>query len=209
MKEQIQIADPGPLGLAAFAMTTFILSLSNAHLLPASVSTLFLTLGLFYGGLAQVIAGYMEFKKNNTFGATAFSSYGFFWISLASLVYLQLTKILNFGTDASIATGTFLIAWTIFTFYMWIGTFRLNMGLLVTFTLLLATFILLDLTEFKIISGPAGGYCGILTALAAWYVSAAGIINPLYGKTVLPIGPFSSKNEKTTNLSADHLERSA
>lgn len=200
MKELNQIADPGPLGLASFALTTFILSLSNAHILPASVSTLFLTLGLFYGGAAQVIAGYVEFKKNNTFGATAFSSYGFFWISLSSMVYLEKTGVLNFGKDGNIAVGTFLLAWTIFTFYMWIGTFRINKGLLTTFTLLLVTFILLVLTEFKIISGPIAGYFGILTAFSAWYCSAAGILNPLFGRNVLSVGAF----HKDTNVKNAH-----
>lgn len=193
MEQKNLIADPGPLGLAAFALTTFILSLSNASLMPATLATLYLTLGLFYGGAAQVIAGYVEFKKNNTFGATAFTSYGFFWISLATMVYFQKTGVLNFGADAKAGVGFFLIAWTIFTVYMWIATFRLNVGLLVTFTLLTITFVLLVLTEFAMISGPIAGYFGLGTAFAAWYCSAAGIINPIFGRTVLPMGDLTVK----------------
>ena len=123
-----------------------------------------------------------EFKKGNTFGATAFTSYGAFWISLSSMVYLELSGVLKFGSDMNIALGLFLVAWTIFTFYMWIGTFRLNPALNLVFGLLLITFILLDLTEFKVISGPIAGYFGLATAFAAWYASAAGILNPLYGE---------------------------
>ena len=193
MEQKNLIADPGPLGLAAFALTTFILSLSNASLMPATLGALFLTLGLFYGGVAQVIAGYVEFKKNNAFGATAFTSYGLFWISLSSMVYLEKTGVLNFGADAKAAVGFFLLAWTIFTAYMWIATFRLNVGLLVTFSLLMVTFVLLVLTEFAVISGPLGGYFGLATAFSAWYCSAAGIINPIFGRTVLPMGDLTVK----------------
>jgi succinate-acetate transporter protein len=199
-EKNVPIADPGPLGLAAFALTTFILSCVNAHFVPASIGAVFLTAGLFYGGLAQLLAGMWEFKKGNAFGATAFASYGAFWISLSSMVYLELSGTLKFGTDANVATGLFLVAWTIFTFYMWIGTFRINLALNIVFGLLLATFILLDLTEFHVISGPIAGYFGLATAFAAWYASAAGIINPLYSKDILPIGPFKEKIKTQQNV---------
>ena len=184
-----EIADPGPLGLAAFALTTFTLSMVNAQLVPASIKAVFLTLGLFYGGLAQVLAGMWEFKKNNTFGATAFTSYGSFWLALASMVLLEALKVINYGNDANIAVGLFLIAWTIFTFYMWIGSFKVNNALLGVFSALLVTFILLDLAEFKFISSVPGGIMGLVTAAIAWYTSAAGIINNVSGKVVLPVGP--------------------
>jgi uncharacterized protein len=194
MKEEtVMIADPGPLGLAAFALTTFVLSCINAGLVPASIATVFLTLGLFYGGIAQVFAGMWEFRKGNTFAATAFTSYGAFWVSLSTMVYFELEGIFKFGADKNTATGLFLVAWTIFTIYMWIGTFRLNRMLNITFTLLLITFVLLDLTEFKIISGPMAGYFGIATAFAAWYGSAAGILNPLFNKPVLPVGLYKTE----------------
>lgn len=187
-----QIADPGPLGLAAFALTTFVLSMANAQLIPASVKAVFLTLGLFYGGIAQVLAGMWEFKKNNTFGATAFTSYGSFWLALASMVLLEALKVIDFGADAGIAVGIFLVAWTIFTFYMWIGSFKINNALLGVFTFLLITFVLLDLAEFGFISSVPGGLMGLVTAAIAWYASAAGILNSLSGKTVLPVGSRQS-----------------
>lgn len=184
------IADPGPLGLAGFALTTFVLSTVNAQLVPGSVAATFMTLGLFYGGLAQLLAGMWEFKKNNTFGATAFTSYGAFWLALASLVLLEHLKVLNFGADRNIAVGLFLVAWTVFTFYMWIGSFKINNALVVIFTTLVITFVLLDLAEFKIIpSSVPGGLMGLVCAAAAWYTSAAGIINSTWGRTVLPVGP--------------------
>ncbi|MCQ6274240.1 acetate uptake transporter [Bacillus sp. V3B] len=201
-EKKVSIADPGPLGLAAFALTTFVLSCVNANLVPDSVADTFLTLGLFYGGLAQLLAGMWEFIKGNTFGATAFTSYGAFWISLSSMVYLELSGVLTFGSDMNIALGLFLVAWTIFTFYMWIGTFRLNLALNLVFGLLLITFILLDLTEFNVISGPIAGYFGLATAFAAWYASAAGILNPLYERGILPIGQFKIKQTKRLGRSA-------
>lgn len=183
------IADPGPLGLAAFALTTFILSMSNAQLVPAELGALFVPLAIFYGGLAQVLAGMWEFKKNNTFGAVAFTTYGSFWLGLGTTVILETLKILNFGAFGHEAIGLFLIAFTIFNTYMWIGTFRINNALLAVFTFLEITFILLDLAEFGIISSVPGGFFGLITAACAWYTSAAGILNPLYGRTLLPIGP--------------------
>lgn len=193
------IADPGPLGLAAFALTTFVLSTINAKFVPASIAATFMTLGLFYGGIAQVLAGMWEFKKNNTFGATAFTSYGAFWLALASLVLFEHIGLLNFGADRPIAIGLFLVAWTIFTFYMWIGSFKLNNALLFVFTTLLITFILLDLAEFGILSSSVpGGLMGLVCAAGAWYTSAAGVINSVYGRTVLPVGP---RNVTTANHS--------
>jgi len=183
------IADPGPLGLAAFALTTFILSMSNAQLVPKEFSALFVPLGLFYGGMCQVLAGMWEFKKNNTFGATAFTTYGAFWIALGTTVLLETLKILNFGAFGHEAIGLYLIAFTIFNTYMWIGTFRISNALVAVFTCLEITFILLDLAEFGIISSVPGGVFGLITAACAWYTSAAGILNPLYGRALLPTGP--------------------
>ena len=182
------IADPGPLGLAAFALTTFVLSMSNANLIPKELCTVFVPLAIFYGGLAQVLAGMWEFKKNNTFGAVAFTTYGSFWLGLSTTVILETLKILNFGASGHTAIGLYLIGFTIFNTYMWIGTFRLNNALVAVFTFLEITFILLDLAEFGMISSVSGGIFGLVTAACAWYASAAGIINPLYGRTILPIG---------------------
>ncbi|CAA7601079.1 GPR1/FUN34/yaaH family [Acididesulfobacillus acetoxydans] len=183
------IADPGPLGLAGFALTTFILSMSNAQLVPAALGALFVPVALFYGGIAQILAGMWEFKKNNTFGAAAFTTYGAFWLSLASIIILGGLKLISFGSSEPIAIGLFLVGFTVFNTYMWIATFRLNNALLAVFTFLEITFILLDLANFGLMSPVAGGYFGIITAICAWYTSAAGVINPIYGRTVLPTGP--------------------
>ncbi|HHY67030.1 acetate uptake transporter [Kyrpidia sp.] len=183
------ISDPGPLGLAAFALTTFVLSSINAGLFPEAVLGTFLPLALFYGGLAQLLAGMWEFRTGNTFGATAFSSYGAFWMSLGTFVYLQLKGVLDFKVDAGVALGLFLLAWTIFTFYMWIGSFRTNKALITVFTLLFLTFVLLTVGAFGSVGAThVGGWLGILTAVVAWYTSAAGVINSTFGRTVLSVG---------------------
>lgn len=182
------IADPGALGLAGFAFTTFILSMSNAQLIPVALGALFVPGALFYGGLAQVLAGMWEFKKNNVFGATAFTSYGAFWLVLAATDILGVLKILDLGSSEATGLGLILIGYTVFTFYMWIGTFRLNNALLSVFTFLLIALICLDLANFGIISSVPGGYFGLITAACAWYTSAAIVLNTIYGRPILPTG---------------------
>lgn len=182
-----KLANPAPLGLAGFALTTFVLNVHNAGIIDLGAA---LPLGLFYGGLAQLIAGFLEFATGNTFGMTAFSSYGAFWIALASMVLFEMN-----GWIPAAALGGWLlwtlIAWTIFTAYMTWGTFGLgNRTLQIVFVSLLVLFILLD------IGNAAGnttiiriaGWEGIWTALTAWYLSAAEIVNPAFGREVLPIG---------------------
>jgi hypothetical protein len=186
------IADPGPLGLAAFAATTFILCSANAGIMDPSLKTVFIPIALIYGGLIQILVGMWEYKKNNTFGATAFTSYGAFWIALAIMVIFEITHLLpfpKFAAGTNPAHGWFLLAFTIFTFYMWIGTFRLNNALLITFTVLELAFIFLTLSNFGVMGHEIGGYFGLAAAAGAWYTSAAGVLNPLFGKTVLPVGP--------------------
>ncbi|MCF8010539.1 MAG: acetate uptake transporter [Clostridiales bacterium] len=186
INENSAISDPGPLGLAAFALTTFCLSVVNTGLVPGKVEGMIIAPALVYGGAVQILAGLWEFKKNNVFGCTAFSSFGAFWISFA--LYLLFAE-WGFIEASSFATGLFLISWTIFTAYMWIGSFALNNALVAVFTLLLLTFILLDIGTMNVsFAHTCGGYAGIATALAAWYASAAGILNSVYKKTVLPIG---------------------
>lgn len=192
------IGDPGPLGLAGFALTTFILSMSNAHLVPAALGALFVPLAIFYGGIAQVLAGMWEFKKNNTFGAVAFTTYGSFWLSLAAIILLKSTHVL----DVSAGIGLFLVAFTIFNTYMWIGTFRINNALVAVFTTLEIAFILLDLAEYGYISSVGGGYFGLICAACAWYTSAAGVLNPLYGRAVLPVGPRGANARKSISVRA-------
>ena len=183
------IGDPAPLGLAAFALTTFLLSLVNAGLLPSAGVQVVLPLALFYGGLGQLLAGMWEFRNNNTFGATAFSSYGAFWIAFAALETFYAGKIP--ASDLSSVVGWFLIAWGIFTAYMFFGSMRVTNAVMVVFLLLAITFFLLGIGELAGSAGisKVGGYVGILTAIAAWYTSAAGVINNVSGRVVLPVGP--------------------
>lgn len=183
------IADPGPLGLAAFALTTFVLSVGNAGLVSTASSTV-LGLALFYGGAVQIFAGMWEFVKGNTFGALAFSSYGAFWMSYWYIrVHTDLTA--AGPEDAKKGVAIFLLGWTIFTLYMLICTLRLNGMLIVVFTLLLLAFVFLFLGDwlnntniFKV-----GGYLGIVTAFGAWYGSFAGVINATWKRVVLPVFP--------------------
>ncbi len=185
------IADPGPLGLAGFALTTFMLSTFNAGILDVALEPVVLPVALFFGGLAQLLAGMWEFRKNNVFGATAFTSYGAFWLSFAA--YVQFIAGNLPPETAYQATGLFLLSWTIFTAYMLIGSARTNTALFTVFAVLEATFIALTLGKLAQLEALTriGGLLGLVTALLAWYVSAAGIINPMYKRTVLPLGPRS------------------
>lgn len=190
------IADPGALGLAGFAATTFVLSCFNAGLFAEKLEPVVLPLALVYGGLAQLLAGMWEFRKGNTFGATAFGSYGSFWISLALLIQFYLPELEAAGAssaEADQAVGLYLLAWTIFTAIMLVASLRTNGALVTVFVALLATFVCLtigDLAGAKA-AGTLGGYLGILTALIAWYTAAAVVINNTAGKAVLPVGARS------------------
>ena len=182
------IADPAPLGLAAFALTTFLLSLFNAGLLPEAGEPVVFPLAAFYGGLAQFTAGMWEFRNNNTFGATAFTSYGAFWLTFWALETFYAERIP--ADQLPLYVGWFLIAWAVFTAYMWIGSFKVSVAVSIVFLLLTATFLLLGVGD--VLGNDAivrlGGYLGLITALAAWYASAAGVLNDTVGRKVLPIG---------------------
>ncbi|HSN06838.1 MAG TPA: acetate uptake transporter [Candidatus Angelobacter sp.] len=180
------IADPGPLGLAAFALTTFVLSTFNAGILPKTVEAVVLPLALFYGGFAQMLAGMWEFKKGNTFGALAFTSYGAFWLSFAALVKFVAGDLP--AADAEKGVGVFLLAWTIFTLYMTLASLRTNLVLIAVFVTLSLTFIALMVGAFAGNSGISklGGWLGLLTAIEAWYASAAGVTASTFGRPVLP-----------------------
>jgi hypothetical protein len=185
-------ADPAPLGLAGFAMTTFALSLSNANIWgPAAASAL--ALALVYGGGVQLLAGMWEFVRKNTFGALAFSSYGAFWISYYVLAKFVLTGAA--ASDAQIAAGTFLLGWTIFTFYTMIASFRVSGAVAAVFVLLTATFILLTIGAFQNSTSLTkwGGYIGIATAAAAWYASFAGVVNETFKRALIPTLPLAPK----------------
>jgi uncharacterized protein len=184
-------ADPGPLGLGAFALTTFVLSMFNANLVNRAGEPVVLGLALAYGGIAQILAGMWEFRTGNTFGAVAFTSFGAFWLSFWALVTFFAPQIP--AAHAGDAIGLYLIAWGIFTAYMFIASLRTTTAIAIVFLLLTVTFFLLGIgnsggTESVI---KAGGWFGLATAAAAWYASFAAVTNSTFGRTVLPVGPLA------------------
>jgi succinate-acetate transporter protein len=186
--EKALLADPAPLGLAAFAFTTFLLSFANAGLLPATTAAVVMPLAFAYGGLGQLITGVFEMRKGNTFGFTAFSSYGAFWLFYALLVLFKSMGIIN---PPAIAIGTALILWGIFTFYMWIPTLTINLSLTLTFLFLWLAFFVLgagDITGNTSLT-QLGGYIGFLTAGFAAYTSFAIVTNSVVGPDTIPLGP--------------------
>jgi len=181
-------ANPAPLGLFAFGMTTVLLNLHNAGFIE--LGSMILGMGLFYGGTAQVIAGIMEWKKNNTFGATAFISYGAFWLSLVALVVLP-KEITGVAATTSPAMVAYLVIWGVFTGGLFFGTLRLNRALQFVFATLTILFFLLAIGDH---TGNAAitkfaGYEGIVCGLSAMYAGFALVLNELYGRVVLPLGP--------------------
>jgi succinate-acetate transporter protein len=186
----VTIADPAPLGLAAFALTTFVLSMFNADLVDAAGEPIVVGLALAYGGLAQLLAGMWEFRKGNTFGATAFSSYGAFWISFWAYVAFFAEKIPEANRGS--AVGLYLIAWGIFTTYMWVASFRTTAAVSLVFLLLAITFFVLGIGDAggNDTISKLGGWLGLATAVAAWYASFAGVTNFTFGRELLPVRPL-------------------
>jgi uncharacterized protein len=180
-------ADPGPLGLGAFALTTFVLSMYNADLVGAGGKPVVLGIALAYGGLAQLLAGMWEFRTGNTFGAVAFTSFGAFWLSFWALNQFFAKQIP--AADLGHAVGLFLIAWGIFTFYMWIASFRVSVAVMLVFLALWITFFLLGIGEAGAHTNivKAGGWAGLVTAALAWYASFAAVTNSTFGRVVLPV----------------------
>jgi len=180
----VGVADPAPLGLAAFALTTFLLSAKNAGLTHGGNA--YLGYALAYGGLAQLLAGMWEFRRPNVFGATAFSTYGGFWIGLGLYVLLAEKGSTNPLDDL----GWILLSFAIFNTYMMFWSARINMAVFAVFLTLEATEIILFLGFFSDTSGiiKLGGWVGIITALVAWYASASGVVNGMSGRPVLPVG---------------------
>jgi succinate-acetate transporter protein len=185
------IADPAPLGLAAFALTTFLLSLFNAGLLPAAGEPIVFGVALAYGGVAQVLAGMWEFRKGNVFGATAFTSYGAFWISFWAFVTFYAADIPD-ATDRGTAVGWYLIGWGLFTLVLWVASLRTTTALALLFTLLAVTFFLLGFGDVAHNDGltTIGGYLGLVTAAVAWYACLAGVSASTFGRAVLPNPPL-------------------
>jgi hypothetical protein len=179
-------ADPGPLGLAAFAGTTFVLSLMNSNLVSIKGIGAVLALAFAYGGLAQLLAGMWEFRTGNTFGAVAFTSFGAFWIS-----FFILLKIVPAAAVTPHGVSAYLWMWAIFTTYMFFASLRTTGAIALVFLLLAATFILLaigDMGGGHTSITHIGGFVGLATAIAAWYASFAAVINSTFApRTVLPV----------------------
>ncbi len=187
------VADPAPLGLGAFAMTTLALSLFNANVWPAAVFPA-LALALVYGGFAQLLAGMWEFVRKNTFGAIAFTSYGAFWISYYVFVHF-LAPAIKVGAVPT-AEGVFLLGWTILTFYLMIASLRVSGAVLGVFVALTVTLVLLTIGAFQANSSitHAGGWAGVVTAAIAFYASAAGVINETFKKVIVPVFPLAPRD---------------
>jgi uncharacterized protein len=180
-------ANPAPLGLFGFGMTTVMLNFHNAGFFE--LNSMILAMGICYGGIAQIIAGVMESKKNNTFGMTAFISYGFFWLSLVALILLPILNPAFKTDDAGMAA--YLAIWGLFTLGLFIGTFRLSVALQVVFGTLTLLFFMLAIehlapvnTRYKHLTGFEGIFCG----LSAIYAGIAQVLNEVYGRTLLPLG---------------------
>ena len=184
------IADPAPLGLAAFALTTFLLSLVNAGIMPKDAEPVMLGVALAFGGLAQLLAGMWEFRKGNVFGATVFTSYGAFWLSFWAYVTFYAGGIP--ATERGVAVGWYLIAWGIFTTLMLIAALRTTAVLATLFAVVAVVFVLLGLGALGGIAGltTAGGMLGLVAAALAWYLCAAGVIASTYGRPILPNPPL-------------------
>jgi uncharacterized protein len=180
-------SNPAPLGLMGFGMTTVLLNLHNAGFF--GLGSMILGMGIFYGGLAQVIAGIMEWKKGNTFGTTAFTSYGFFWLTLVALIVMPKMGLTAAPDNAAMVA--YLLIWGIFTAILFIGTLKLNRALQFVFASLTLLFVLLALGDFtgSTTIKHIAGYEGIVCGLSAIYAAAAQVLNEIYGRVLLPVGP--------------------
>jgi hypothetical protein len=181
-------ANPAPIGLLGFGMTTILLNLHNAGLFE--LNAMIMGMGIFVGGIAQVFAGLLEWKKNNTFGTTAFIAYGFFWLSLVALWLIPKTAVGADYRSSENAVGFYLLLWGLFTLFMFVGTLKLNKALQFIFLTLTILFFLLAISDFTSNAGLRiiAGYEGIICGGAAFYASMAQVLNEVYGKTVLPLG---------------------
>jgi succinate-acetate transporter protein len=195
-----KVANPGPLGLIGFGFTTWMLSMINAGWFNAHSMGMVIALAMAYGGTAQMVAGLLEYPRGNTFGTVAFFSYGAFWWSFALFAHY-------FGAQVPAAfVGWYLFMWGVFTFYMWVATLRINRALQLVFLFLWLTFFVLAIGTWTGASSitVAGGYLGLITALLAFYASAADVINPAFGRDVLPLHAYAAAVSKTpTQQTAD------
>ena len=195
-KADVVLANPAPLGLMGFGVTTVLLNFANANqytwLAPV------LAMGIAYGGLAQIITGIMEFRKGNTFGTVAFLSYGLFWESFAFIYLIPGIQSVGAAATANNALAYYLFFWGVFTFLMWIGTFRLSGALNIVFLTLWILFFLLAIGKWENVSATSSlavftGYEGVLCGLTAMYTSISLVLNEVYGKSVLPLSPYKPK----------------
>ncbi|WP_426784982.1 acetate uptake transporter [Rahnella variigena] len=180
------LANPGPLGLMGFGMTTILLNLHNAGFFP--LTAVIVSIGIFYGGLIQILAGMMEFKKGNTFGTTAFTSYGAFWLSLVGILMLPRMGLADASSESFL--GAYLGVWGVFTLFMFFGTLKANRGIQVVFGSLTILFALLcygNMTGNTAVLHFAG-FEGIFCGASAIYLAMAEVLNEQYGRTVLPVG---------------------
>ncbi|MDP2883407.1 MAG: acetate uptake transporter [Ignavibacteria bacterium] len=185
--DNVKLANPAPLGLMGFGMTTVLLNIHNAGFFP--IGSMILAMGIFYGGLAQVIAGILEYKKGNTFGLTAFISYGCFWLTLVFILLMK-TMVKDTLVDDVVFMGWYLFLWGIFTFFMWLGTFGKSRAIQFIFCSLTVLFMLLAIRDWtgNATIGMIAGYEGIVCGGSAIYLAMAEVLNEARGKTVLPIG---------------------
>ncbi len=181
-----KLANPAALGLGGFALTTFILNIVNAGIVSGENLGMVLPVGIFYGGLAQFCAGMWEFRRGDTFGATCFSSFGAFWMAVATMVLLENTGVIEAVPREGMAV--LFIAWGIFTAYAAVASLKVSRGVTAIFVTLVILFFLLAAGEWNATIHKVAGYEGILCALIAWYCSAAVLINTLFGRDVLPLG---------------------
>jgi uncharacterized protein len=186
-------ANPAPLGLMGFGLTTVLLNIHNAGFYE--LNAMILAMGIFYGGVAQIIAGIMEWRKNNTFGTLAFTSYGFFWLTLVGLLLMpsMFPDAKAAASASETAMAWYFVFWGLFTAYMFIGTLKLNRALQAVFGLLTILFFLLAIRDFGggAVWGKIAGWEGILTGLTALYAAMAQILNETYRRVILPLGPIS------------------
>lgn len=180
-------SNPAPLGLAGFGLTTMLLNIHNAGIFP--LDTMIIAMGVFYGGLAQVIVGMMEWKKNNTFGTVAFSSYGFFWLSLVAIWVVPAMGVVE--KPSGISMAYYLGVWGVFTIFLFIATFKLNRALQIVFGLVVLLFFFLVMANATGVHAyhVIAGYVGIVCGAGALYTGMAQVVNEVYGRIVMPLHP--------------------
>jgi uncharacterized protein len=178
-----KLSNPAPLGLMGFGMTTILLNIHNAGFFP--IGSMIMAMGIFYGGLAQIIAGILEYKKGNTFGTTAFTSYGLFWLTLVFILVFK-----DLPGNPTPFMGWYLFLWGLFTFFMWFGTFGKNRAIQFVFLSLTVLFWLLAVRDWtgNHAVGVIAGWEGIVCGFSAFYLAMAEVLNEVHGRTVLPIG---------------------